>query len=299
MQRPILVPLDGSELAEQALPYAELLAGSACELILLDVWEDPDDEFRLQERHGDSCARLETAVGDPAEHILRVTEQLGARMIVMTTQGRGALGRAVFGSVADQVTRQATVPVMLIRPEVHAGSTTAPQIRRLLVPLDGSPLAARALPVALALAKQLHIPVHLITVVGSTNAATVELTLAAFAAEQFQESLDSLFTEAETRLSDHAEQFEGEGVPCSWQVLRGSPYFAIADAARPGDVIVMTGHGRGGIVRLVLGSVAEKLVREAPVPVILVPSSAQRADEPMVPAATQSASVVTPSALAR
>ena len=74
MLQPVLVPLDGSELAEQALPYAEALAKPGCELILLEVGQESDDDLGLLERHADSCARLETATGDPAEQILQVTE---------------------------------------------------------------------------------------------------------------------------------------------------------------------------------------------------------------------------------
>ena len=63
-----------------------------------------------------------------------------------------------------------------------------------------------------------------------------------------------------------------EGIAASGAVLNGSPFFAINDATRPGDLIVLTSHGRGGVRRWLLGSVAEKLVREASVPVLLVPA---------------------------
>ena len=75
MQQPILVPLDGSDFAAQALPFAEMLAGSMCELILLEVGEDKVDEFLLQERYGDSCAHLEAITGDPVEQILQVAQR--------------------------------------------------------------------------------------------------------------------------------------------------------------------------------------------------------------------------------
>jgi len=115
MKPPVLVPLDGSDLAEQALPYARELAEPGCQLILLEVGEDEDD-LGVLERHAGSCASLETAVGDPAEQILRVARDLQAGLIVMTTHGRGALGRWVFGSVADQVMRTSPVPVLVVRP---------------------------------------------------------------------------------------------------------------------------------------------------------------------------------------
>jgi nucleotide-binding universal stress UspA family protein len=276
MPQPILVPLDGSDLAEQALPYAEALARSKCELILLEVGDDPNDEFRLLGRHGDSCARLETVVGDPAGQILEVAEELGAGTIVMTTHGRGAIGRWALGSVADAVSRRSSIPVMLIRPDEENPQVIAPPIKRLVVPLEGSDRAEQALPTAAALAEQLQVPVHLITVVGSTNGVSLRIATAAVDAVLLQECLDESRAEAEALLAGYADRLRSEGITCSWEVLHGSPYFSIADAVHEGDVIVMASHGREGVARWLVGSVAEKLVREGPVPVILVPSS----DEP-------------------
>ena len=71
-------------------------------------------------------------------------------------------------------------------------------------------------------------------------------------------------------------RLEDEGVSATWDVLEGSPFFAIADATQTGDLLVTTSHGRSGVLRWLLGSVAEKLVREAPVPVLLVPSAEPR-----------------------
>lgn len=160
MQQPILVPLDGSDLAEQALPYAEALAESGRQLILLEVGQDSDDDLRALERHADSGARLETAQGDPTEQILQVAQDLGVGLIVMTTNGRGAVGCWAFGSVADQVTRRSPVPVFVVRPREEDGSDVSPVIRRLVVPLDGSALAEEALPTAVSLAKRLNVPVQ-------------------------------------------------------------------------------------------------------------------------------------------
>src|SRR4051812_43808937 len=120
MRQPVLVPLDGSELAEQALPYAEAVAGSKCQLILLEVGDDGDNEFLLQQRQGESCAYLHTVFGDPVEQILGLAQELDAGLIVMTTRGRGAVGRTALGSVADAVTCKSAIPVMLIRPSYHA-----------------------------------------------------------------------------------------------------------------------------------------------------------------------------------
>ena len=140
----ILVPLDGSPLAEQALPYAQVLLPPGGELILLEVVENlepihgmsgwllvpVEDVQRMFERQAHEYlqkaeatlrgeqphARLEVVSGNPAVEILRVAAERGVDLIVMTTHGRGALGRWVFGSVADRVARSSPVPVLLVRP---------------------------------------------------------------------------------------------------------------------------------------------------------------------------------------
>jgi nucleotide-binding universal stress UspA family protein len=272
MWQPVLVPLDGSLEAEQALPYAEALAGPGCQLILLEVGEDSDDEFALQERHGDSCARLETVSGDPAEQILRVARDLGVGLIVMTTQGRGALGRLAFGSVADAVTRKSPVPVLVVRP---GDEPTEPPLRRLVVPLDGSSLAEAAVPFAKSLAHRLGIPVHLLTAIDPVSLVPSAVAPAlAFDAEVYTETLAQLRGDAETWLAEVGERLRGAGVETTWETVSGSPYVAIADALQPGDAVVMTSHGRGGVKRWLLGSVAEKLMREGKAPVMLVPAGA-------------------------
>jgi nucleotide-binding universal stress UspA family protein len=280
MTQPILVPLDGSELAEQALPYAQKLAEPGCQLILLEVGQDEDD-LGLLERHADSCASLETAVGDPAEQILRVAQDLNVGLIVMTTHGRGALGRWAFGSVADVVTRTSPVPVFVVRPR-DGDTEFTPVIKRVVVPLDGSPLAEAALPTAMSLAQRLHLPVHLVTAIDLTKLLPVEMMpTGVFDAALYQETVAQLEADATAWLTQTAEQLQHESVATTWAILHGPPFLAITDAVKPGDVIVMVSHGRGGAKRWLLGSVAEKLIREGPVPVVLVPPAERQYDEPV------------------
>lgn len=280
MQQPVLVPLDGSGFAEQALPYAEALAGDRCQLILLEVGDDEDDEFVLRQRHGDSCAYLQTVFGDPAEQILDVAQELEAGMIVMTTRGRGAPGRTPLGRVAQVVKQKSPIPVMLIRPSIDEAQPATPKIRRIVVPLDGSELAEQALPTAVRLANQLQIPVHLITIVGNADGSSARFETAAVDAVLLPEETEAQRAEAETRLRQKAEQLRHQGVACTREVRRGSPYFSLADVLGPGDVIVMTSRGRGSCERWLLGSVTEKLVRDGPVPVILVPARDPKTGSP-------------------
>ncbi len=274
MRQPILVPLDGSDLAEQALPYAQTLAGSGCQRILLEVGQEGDTDLPALERHANSDARLETANGDPAEQILRVARDLNAGMIVMTTHGRGALGRFVFGSVADAVTRRSPVPVFVVHPRAEDGSGGSSVIRRLLVPLDGSARAEEAIPLARDLAEQLHLPIQLISVVDTVSLIPVEVVpVVAFDPAVYEETVTKLDAGATTMMTTLSQRLRDEGFPTDWELRHGSPSAAILDAVQPGDVIVMASHGHGGAKRLLLGSVAEHLIRHGRSPVLLVPAA--------------------------
>lgn len=270
--QPILVPLDGSDLAERALPYAEALSGPGCQLILLEVGQD-EEEFHLLERHEGACAQLETAVGDPAQQILQVADKLGAGLIVMTTHGRGAIGRWAFGSVADQVSRTSPVPVMVIRPG-EGDADPDPVIRRVLAPLDGSPLSAQALPTAGAIAQQVEAPVHLVRAIDVSRLLPVELMpTVAFNAELYENAVAEAQREAQESLTEAAGELGHAEVDVTQEIQVGSPFAVIQEALQPGDVIVLVSRGHHGAARLVLGSLAEQLIREATAPVVLVPDA--------------------------
>lgn len=297
-----LVPLDGSPESAQAVPYAETIVAENGRITLLQVVQQSDLDLldivgevqpghnlgayledlrtRLEAiaRDGDNRLTWQTEVehGDPAEEILRAITRSNADVVVMTTHGRGAIGRALFGSVADRIARSSPVPVLLIRPESAEGAPEKPTIRRVVVPLDGSPLAEEALPHAMELARRWQVPLHLVRVI---NLATVLAPLSFFAApgvspRLYEETFEQVRGEATEYLTGAAARCTGAGVAnVTWVVLDGSPFDTISEVTEPSDVLVLTSHGRGGVRRWLLGSVAEKLVREAPAPVLLVPAS--------------------------
>lgn len=301
MLETVLVPLDGSPAAEQAIPYAKALLASEGAIALLRVV--PEADPMLTELHwslaasddaGMTAARKalqqviarqqdghliwtsRTAQGDPAGQILQEISRDAIDVVVMATHGRGAIARALFGSVADRVSRESPVPVLLVRPQPEGAPSGAVEIRRLVVPLDGSPLAEDALPLAAEIARRHAAPVHFV------RAVDLAAQLAPLAGEGmlsvspspevYEQLTTGLTTDARNYLASVAERLEREGVTTTWAVLEGSPYFAIAGACQPGDLIVLTSHGRGGALRWLMGSVAEKLARDAPAPVLLVPS---------------------------
>ena len=298
----VLIPLDGSSVAEQALPYAQALVPDAETGVLLRVIPELDPLLtelmwtleaasesaetaaarveleRVKARLAGTRIRWTTDVvqGDPAGEILEAIRRHLIGLVAMTTYGRGALGRVTFGSVADRVSRQSPIPVLLVRAHPDESALSLVTIRRLIVPLDGSTRAEAALPVVVDRAKQLGIPVHLVRALNLAAVLTPMVDrggmLVSPSPEVCEQMTEAVEHDAREYLTAVAARLEDEGVSTTWDVLEGSPFFTIADAAKTGDLLVATSHGRSGVLRWLMGSVAEKLVREAPVPVLLVPS---------------------------
>lgn len=160
--------------------------------------------------------------------------------------------------------------------------------QRIVVPLDGSEFAERALPEAEGLAQLTGAPVHLLRVTDLRQFVWYgELGLAmdvsAAEAETARET-----TAAGSYLTTIAERLTGSGLTADTEVRRGQTSREVIAATRPGDVIVMASHGRGGVPRWFLGSVAEEVVRHATVPVLMVrsgePSATKNAAIPLTAA---------------
>ena len=217
-------------------------------------------------------------VGDPAEEILRDADRHDAGLIVMATYGLHGIDRWVIGSVADRVARTSPVPVMLVRPPYVAPEQPAPiTFERLVVPLDGSPLAAEALPFAEQLAIRGHLPIRLVTVTDLSRELSSVLDYgAAFSAQAYEELLDEGRAESQAMLDAAAVPLRDAGLTVDTRLCEGQVPEAIAAVTGSNDVIVMTSHGRSGIGRWLLGSVATKLIQLGGAPVILVPSSIRR-----------------------
>lgn len=277
--RTILLPTDGSEASMLAVPYVEQFPGSVVRLLRVEppfqvLTPGPLENFRMDWRavrteqveaelaslaqHFRSQGRdVEIVVrfGDPAEEVLAAAES--ADLIVMTTQGRGTAGRALFGSVADRVSRHAEVPTLLVR---SAAAKSKPHLAQVVVPLDGSALAETALPYTASLAATLQLPIRLIRVV--------------YPDVLFDGTSDPAGNETETNVATYldgvAEQLRAKGLTVTADVRVGVPALILLGEVRPDDLVVVASHGRGGIERWLLGSVAEKLIRHADAPVLVV-----------------------------
>ncbi len=282
----VLVPLDRSSLAEQALPLALRIAQAAnarldlVEVHVLYALEDPkagrlpiepDEDAKCRQHEQlylDATARWVASMAPVsvttgvlsgsavlpetvADSILERARAGQADLIVMATHGRGQLSRFGLGSVADELIRRASMPILLLRPSNKAsGAMPAPILDNILIPLDGSSLGEQALEPALDLARLMEARCTLLRVI----------------------EMQSSVPEAEAYLKHVAKRIREQGVEVRTRVVvAGNAAEAILQesVAQASNLIALATHGRGGIKRVLLGSVADRLVRAATVPVLV------------------------------
>ncbi len=296
----ILVPLDGSPLAEGILPYVKILAnGLGSQVILLHAAEaspldhrDPEmepytsatvarirplAESYLETITEELCrdgvqVEMKVTQGKAAEEIVGYAESNDTDLIAMSTHGRSGLARWVMGSTAERVLRSVECPLLLVRPaDEETGGATSGRLSRVVVPLDGSPAAETALPFVQELAPALELEVTLVQVIGvQTTVQFGPMTPDAWPVPN--DVLKRMDVVASGYLAGIAKQLEHKGLSVQWEVLRGSPAHRVVDFAReaPDCLLAMTTHGRSGLRRWVMGSVADHLVRNTGEPVLLV-----------------------------
>ncbi|HWV25261.1 MAG TPA: universal stress protein [Thermomicrobiales bacterium] len=141
--------------------------------------------------------------------------------------------------------------------------------KRIIVPLDGSDLAEEALGQAKELARSIGSPIHLVRVVDTYRAQAIPASGMAIDYSMLAELAEEEIEDAKSYMKAKIDELQGEGLSVTGEVLHGPIAQQIVDAAEPGDVIVMSSHGRTGIKRWFLGSVAEEVMRRATCPVLL------------------------------
>ncbi|MFO7679484.1 MAG: universal stress protein [Chloroflexota bacterium] len=289
----ILVPLDGSPLAERALPAAVTLAqafsqDSPCELHLLRIVPpivvamEPTlytETIRLGEEEAQAylaAVAVEWAnsgvpivpaseTGSIAESIITYAQEQAIHLIVISSHGRSGLSRWVYGSVTEKVLRQACCAILVIREQVEEVRGV---FRKIMVCLDGSPLAEQVLDPALTLAQCGQAEVILLRAVQSAN-----LLLDLETPGYVQENLTAIERgDAETYLQHLLERLPDIGSAIITRTVIGPPADAIIDeaAAEGVDLIAMSSHGRSGLSRWVYGSVTEKVLRGAKCATLIV-----------------------------
>ena len=142
--------------------------------------------------------------------------------------------------------------------------------QRIVVPLDGSNVAEEALGQARELARTLDVPIHVLRVVDTYRAQAIPATGMALDYSMLAELAEEEIEDANTYIAGVVEGLKHDGLDATGEVLQGPIARQIVDATKAGDVIVMCSHGRTGIKRWFLGSVAEEVIRHATVPVLLI-----------------------------
>jgi len=305
MYRKVMIPLDGSSFAEHALPLARTIA-RACDAELHLVVVVPPLAEAYTEGVFFGTADLEAeVVARQKAYLARVRQQLdemkvstavlegevagclcshaaaeGADLVVMATHGRGPLARFWLGSVADEVIRHAPLPVLLVHPEEGpVNLAAAPPPLRVLVPLDGTELAERILEPAIALGEMMPGAEFILFQVVKPVVPILDLPDGPEADAEAHHILkevglmqEQLFRTAETYLRDVAERLLARGLHTKIRVtVDDNPEEAILHEAETdsASLIALETHGRSGLARFFLGSVADKVVRGAHIPVLV------------------------------
>ncbi|HVX31379.1 MAG TPA: universal stress protein [Nitrolancea sp.] len=293
----VLIPLDGSHLAETVLPAAFVIAQRCgATVTLLHVLEHNAPERVHGEQHlsntqaagaylNDVAQRYqvegvqterhvhENPEHDVARSIAAHAAELQVDLIALTTHGSGGLRGFLFGSIAQQTLRHTTRPVLLVRPEVRDGKRA--NYRTILVPLDGTPQASTALPLAEMLAIVGNARLHLIRVVPTVG--TIPSTSGSSAAATFSPSAAAALLNIEEQEAANALAAQRDALSdtltVTLEVRRGEVVDELQAAVEraDADLVVMSTHGRAGLEGLWTGSVASKLIGRLTRPVILVP----------------------------
>ncbi|MBI4521160.1 MAG: universal stress protein [Gemmatimonadetes bacterium] len=303
--RLILVPLDGSRFAEHALPTALGLArrgGARLELVMVREppvgvaahtapigvtdsreLEAPPQAFadyldavakRLYESGAAQGVGLSHSVlsGPTVKALTTRIRNTFPDLVVMTTHGRGPVSRAWLGSVADGLVRRIRTPLLLLRPDPDASLDLGAErhVRHILIPLDGSAEAETILNRAVALGKLTGADYTLLR--GMPIPYQIGSPYVPHDVKINVEKLEKARRDTLAYLAGVADPLRRQGLKVETEFFLGVyPASGILEfAEKQGiDLIAMATHGRGGVIRLVLGSVADKVLRGSPVPLLV------------------------------
>jgi nucleotide-binding universal stress UspA family protein len=310
MNRKILVPLDGSEMAEKALHYAKSPAARiGAEVTLLHVCSPEEchceaEKCTVQPMHRvyvEHTAQMfrdgleavaadrievgwEVLVGDPATEIVGYAREQNADRIIMTSHGRSGVSRWVIGSVADKVARQSPVPVVIIRASAEEAERSDLPDSKILVLLDGSNMAEQVLPFVIEHAEMSGREVVLLRVCEPPDIESpfiYHLTRTEYPPtkplkwEDFvEEVMAKCKDETQEYLVGIGKRLKDDGLKVSSEILVGKPADEIVDyvGKHSFNLIAMSTHGRSGLTRWAYGSVADRVLHTASSPLLLVRS---------------------------
>jgi nucleotide-binding universal stress UspA family protein len=286
MYKTILVPLDGSALAEQALPLARAIAWGAHAKLRLVRVHRPAGHIVGRHLKVDTAADrayltalaaaadsvpTETAVldGPVAATLCKHALDVKADLMVMTTHGRGPLSRFWLGSITDDLVRNTPVPLLIYHPTPDKPPPANFRFHRIMVPLDGSDVAEEALGPAAELARIMDAGLTFLRVIEPVPLVAPDGLV--YTPPALDTALMDDLTDQAQQYVDHvAARWQGEGLKVETCVaVNDLPTAAVLEAAAGHDLIALATHGRSRMARLFLGSVADKVVRGAACPVLV------------------------------
>jgi nucleotide-binding universal stress UspA family protein len=285
MWKKILVPLDGSDLAELALPYAEELANAfKSEIILLHVSDPADTHHRhmhelyvkeVADRIRERIRKVSPVVvsGKAADEIISYAEKNDVGLIIMTSHGRSGIMSWATGSIASKLLQATAVPMLLVRAVKPGRKVQRPVLlNRILLPLDGSEAGEAAVGYVGELMSRLESDVilfgvvssgqHIRTVGGLDYISYPEEQLAMFKKEA-EEYLDGVYRKLKRRKGTVKVTIKVGADDI------GQEIFKFAEEKRV-NLIAISSHGHSGIEKWVFGSIANKVVQESKAPVLVI-----------------------------
>ena len=292
----LLVPLDGSRLAEAVLPATEALAVCFSSLvILIHVLEEHAPATVHGDRHlmdaGEAAQYLQTIAarlqasgisvethvhealeGDVARSVVEHTEEFVPDLVVLCAHGRGGLRDWLYGNIAQQVLQRGTRPVLMIQPN-QDGSAPPFSPHCILVPLDGRHEYVPAVSVATTLAQAFSARLHLTLVVPTLGTLPKEqVGTGMLLPTAMRAILDLDEQESQAYLDRIATRSRAQGLRVQTEVIRGETVQELlqyAERLQP-DLMVMASHGRAGLNAALTGSVASRLTARATCPMLLI-----------------------------
>lgn len=292
MASTIIVPLDGSKTAEEALPHArEIASRQESQLLLLsvvqitsefNVWAESaalniEDELEqwveerrayLQQLATDlPNAEVAVEIGTPTVEIRAAVARSDNPIVVIASHGRSGIQQVVMGSVAFSVIHQVHCPVMVVRIQPDGGAAPAARYDRVLFPIDGEEFSEQIIERALDVISEPKPAVHFMSVLEVPDWA--DRSLSHGLVGDYMNATRELANE---RLDWHANRLQPIGYQVTTEVRDGDVTQNILDCAEAIDagLIAMATHGRGDIGRALIGSVAQRVVHRSPVPVLLI-----------------------------
>ena len=294
--RHILVPLDGSTLAEAALPAAATIAKAfAARFTLFHVVEDWAPERVHGQPHlteGDEaqqylarvaqrpilsgldveCHVHRAETGDVADSIMAHADELHADLVVLSAHGHGGLKSLVFGSVPLRALTRGRTPILLVNPTPQ-GEAPPFTCRRILVPLDGSAAHEPVFSLVAPLARGMDAELHLLVVVPTAKTLSGHTAVAgALMPMATRAVLDLAEQDAESYVRGLRDRIGQAGLAVTWSVARGEPLAVLIRTAKESgaDLVAMATHARGAMEGFWAGSLTPKLMQRLDRPMLLV-----------------------------